>query len=504
MSFLFAFLIIIHIGYGEITNITKFTTFYTDIPLEFSFFGVNYNDGNVYIMGGWTGILMENKNVYSFNNNNWVIDHTLPVFIYQQTRYSSNIISDTIYFMDDGILGNSQYIWSYNVNTKELNQNFSVSVLPEYGEVSCVANNDKYIFVINAIDSYNSNPWKFIQWTYVYDLITTDWHNISSINIGRIDGTCILNEYTNAIYLFGGQTSRESRSDVIEKLDINYNNIADLETNGNWELLDSRLHEPTYELYSTNIGYYIYLTGGRNESRDWLKSITRFDVRDNTLSDPTELMSFNHPRSFHVSWFYNHKLYIYGGWFVGSSQIRRNSTEVSNEIWFIIAHFGKNYTSITIEFEDINYADITSTNNCANIFDAISLSLFGNSSQCFWINSTLNIALDNTTNYNENTTLQLTMLSTAFTYYDTRLDHSHLKSIELTTNITIIVQEPLKEVSPTPIPTELPELPTIQPLIIIILCALGLVMIILAYLFRYLKCCKQRNQEANGYVEWLS
>eukprot|EP01083_Nonionella_stella_P065034 170015_1 len=248
-------------------------------------FAIGYNPYNetIYLLGGYNS---RRQFVEYDIDAQSIVDHgtnSIPMDVFSFAQYYWQV-NDIIYIKSS----DNPAISTFNVKTKTFIQshmNMTVSS-PGYTVKSlistCVVATEEYVFIAGGRYTESGSKWVTTNDVHVYDLTGDQWiQNTRSMTHSRDEHSCIIHPDTNALYVFGGFYGKDAKNNQylsnIEK--INIDNI----TQTPW----TSVGDLTQALSTTAAVYYqhlIFIIGGWRVSDSAINIVHIIDVTTDTIA----------------------------------------------------------------------------------------------------------------------------------------------------------------------------------------------------------------------------
>eukprot|EP01084_Bolivina_argentea_P067628 123132_1 len=188
---------------------------------------------------------------------------------------------------------NTNVLMRFNVETREMNYNWSVTGTPKGGIICYLDIDDGYLVL-----SGGSSPVGTVK---KLSLASLQWSDLPSLQPGRAGHTC--QTYNTSIFIFGGYISQGVTTDSIAVLDFY----------GGWKTLSKKLSQPLANFRSFMIDDKIVIIGGRIGGRHGYRApdINVFNVLTNQIDGSSSSIEpgMMQPGIINV----NRRIYIFGG-----------------------------------------------------------------------------------------------------------------------------------------------------------------------------------------------
>lgn len=274
-------------GYGEAVQTTG-------IKGDFPTSSITCEDGDYLYVAVSSTLKKYNKKTLEFVSDVTTLSgspHTMAIFegiLYCESNYSEG--------------GVDTYTYARLI-TVDLNTKISTTLLEKiyYADSNLIIYNNK-VYLISGCYRYRKSAYPYTSRIYttdkilVYDISTKTTKEIS-YNYGSTDSGCCL--IGNNVFVFGGSSSNNdfvTRNDII-KVNLDTKTVTKC---------NAVLPIATYRMGVSNLGNYIYLSGGQKTSR----VVYRYDTVNDTIEQVN--VTLEHARTACATFFNGTELYLLG------------------------------------------------------------------------------------------------------------------------------------------------------------------------------------------------
>eukprot|EP01083_Nonionella_stella_P232411 819902_1 len=211
----------------------------------------------------------------------------------------------------------SPVINSYDLSTSIFTQKWKGITIPNNVTIytGCIASTQDTLFIVGGADEVND---VYLDTLFIYYLNSDTWDHGASISPPRSRHSCIVSEWSDQLYVIGGQY-RNGQTRGIQYISVN--NTAQ----NTWTTLQHNLEFRSDGVRSVSYDKYIYIiSGGDNEGTGiYLNTVHIIDAETNTLSVAQHSLVYG--VSYSAPVIVQDRLYVFGGritYGVGTSRLQ--------------------------------------------------------------------------------------------------------------------------------------------------------------------------------------
>ncbi|KAE8914452.1 hypothetical protein PF005_g13558 [Phytophthora fragariae] len=218
-------------------------------------------DNKIYVMGGTSSSSQHHKTMerYDPEANVWT---PMPSMVQARSYLGAAVVGDFIYAVG-GFNGQAHLssVERFDMQKRQWEQIPPLST--GRSGLAVVALNG----LVYAIGGYDGR--KHLKSVEVFDPQTNQWSSIASMRYARNGPAAVVQEHSNSILLFGGESRHGARMNTSERLDLNSGSWSDVDA-----FADCRSGHVAFSFLSES---FLFCLGGSNKKDEYLDAVHRYD-----------------------------------------------------------------------------------------------------------------------------------------------------------------------------------------------------------------------------------
>ncbi|KAG6613252.1 kelch-like protein diablo [Phytophthora cinnamomi] len=218
-------------------------------------------DNKIYVMGGTSSSSQHHKTMerYDPETNVWA---PMPPMTHARSYLGAAVVGDFIYAVG-GFNGQAHLssVERFDLRKQQWEQIPPLST--GRSGLAVVALNN----LVYAIGGYDGR--KHLKSVEVFDPQTNQWSSIASMRYARNGPAAVVQEHSNSILVFGGESRHGARMNTSERLDLNSGKWSDVDA-----FADCRSGHVAFSFLSES---FLFCLGGSNKKDEYLDTVHRYD-----------------------------------------------------------------------------------------------------------------------------------------------------------------------------------------------------------------------------------